>query len=101
MKIRFILLFLLLSVAHFAHSQSPSGYKILRQFELEGEGGWDYLIVDTVQNRLFVSHSTVVQVVDLKTGSLISAIANTKGVHGITLAYELNKGFISNGKDTS
>lgn len=80
---------------------SNSEYKIANKIHLTGDGGWDYLSVDETGNRLFVSHGTIVQVVDLNTQTLIGTIPDTKGVHGITLAYDLNKGFISNGKDTS
>ncbi len=92
----------ILSVSIFiCKAQSTNDYKITNRFYLEGDGGWDYLIVDTASEHLFVSHSTVTQVVDLKTGKLIHTIEDTKGVHGIAIAYDLNKGFISNGKDSS
>ena len=78
-----------------------SGYKISNRIHLEGDGGWDYLTVDAQNNRLFVSHSTMVQVVDLKKGTLLATISDTKGVHGIALATDLNKGFISCGRDSS
>jgi YVTN family beta-propeller protein len=77
------------------------GYVISNCIHLEGDGGWDYLTVDAPNNRLFVSHSTMVQVVDLQKGTLLATIADTKGVHGIALAADLNKGFISCGKDSS
>lgn len=77
------------------------GYLILNRIHLEGDGGWDYLTADAQNNRLFVSHSTMVQVVDLEKGELLATIADTKGVHGIALAADLNKGFISCGKDSS
>ena len=82
-------------------ASAQSTYKITRKFALEGEGGWDYITADTVQQRLFVSHGTVVQVVDINSGNLLGTIADTKGVHGIALAQDLHKGFSSNGKDTS
>ena len=88
--------------ATFCFSQADkSEYKISRKIKIEGDGGWDYLTVDTMYNRLFISHSTIVQAVDIKSGKIVQTITGTKGVHGITLAYDLNKGFISNGKDTS
>ena len=43
----------------------------------------------------------MVQVVDLQKGTLIATIEDTKGVHGIALALDLNKGFISCGRDSS
>ena len=54
-----------------------------------------------MHSRLFVSHGTVVNVVDLQSGKVMHTIPDTRGVHGIALAYDLNKGFISSGKDTS
>ncbi len=77
------------------------GYIISNRIHLDGDGGWDYLTVDAPNNRLFVSHSTMVQVVELQKGTLLATIADTKGVHGIALAADLNKGFISCGKDSS
>ena len=79
----------------------PSDYKLANKIKVEGEGGWDYLASDSKTGLLYVSHSTVVQVIDEKTGSLKATIPDTKGVHGIALADDLGKGFISNGKDTS
>ncbi len=80
---------------------NTSLYRIANKFNVEGEGGWDFINIDESTGRLFVSHSTVVDVVDSKDGKLIDTIPDTKGVHGIALANELNKGFISNGKDSS
>lgn len=78
-----------------------SGYKITNVIHLTGNGGWDYLSVDAINNRLFVSHGTQVNVVDLKKSEEVSVIPNTSGVHGIAIANDLNKAFISCGRDTS
>lgn len=78
-----------------------SMYSIVKTIHLAGNGGWDYLSIDETTGRLFISHGTVVNVVDTKTGNLVGTIQNTPGVHGIAFAPELNKGFISVGKDTS
>jgi YVTN family beta-propeller protein len=43
----------------------------------------------------------VAQVIDLKTGKLAGTIPDTKGIHGIAIASDLNKGFTSNGRDSS
>jgi len=66
-----------------------------------GEGGWDYLTVDTAANRLFVSRGTHAMVIDLARDSVIGDIPNTPGIHGVALAPELNRGFTSNGRDSS
>jgi len=80
---------------------SNSEYKLTNKFHLEGDGGWDLLTSDDATNRLFVSHSSQVQVMDEKTGKQIGAIDSMNGVHGIAIADNLNKGFISSGKDST
>jgi len=82
-------------------SYSQSNYTISNKYTLEGNGGWDYLTMDETSGRLFVSHGTVVQVLDVKQGIVVGSISDLKGVHGIAIAAEFNKGFISNGRDTS
>jgi len=80
---------------------AQSGYKVVNQIHLEGDGGWDYLSVDEAAGRLYVSHSSMALVVDLKTGKQIGKIDGTNGIHGIAIASSLNKGFTSNGRDSS
>jgi DNA-binding beta-propeller fold protein YncE len=84
-----------------AQTTDNSGYHVTRRIPVSGEGGWDYVTFDTARSRLFISRSTRVQVVDANSGQLVGEIQNTPGVHGIALAYDLNKGFTSNGRDTS
>jgi len=76
-------------------------YALKHKFVIGGEGGWDYLTYDAAANRLFVSRGTHVQVIDPATGNVLSDIPDTPGVHGIALAEDLGKGFISNGRDNS
>src|ERR1035437_5779135 len=81
------------------HAQS--NYKIVNKIHVEGDGGWDYINVDEANSRIFVSHSTVAQAIDIKTGKVAGTIPDTKGIHGIAIAADLNKGFTSNGRDSS
>lgn len=90
-----------LSVINVFGQNAKPEYAVLNKIHLPGEGGWDYLSVDEAGSRLFVSHGTVVQVVDLKTGQLAGTVNETPGVHGIALAPELNKAFISVGRNAS
>lgn len=79
-----------------------SEYSIVNKIHLPGEGGWDYLSVEEAgAGRLFISHGTVVQVVDLSTGQLSATINDTPGVHGIAIAPDQNKAFISVGRNAS
>jgi DNA-binding beta-propeller fold protein YncE len=80
---------------------AQSGYKIDRKIKLPGEGFWDYISVDEVNGRIFQSHNSMAQVVDIKTGQVVGTIPDTKGIHGIAVANDLNKGFTSNGRDSS
>jgi YVTN family beta-propeller protein len=76
-------------------------YKIANTFHIEGNEGWDYITADDSMPRLYVSHGSMVQVVDMTNGKVIGTINDLHGVHGITLARDLNKGFISSGKDST
>jgi DNA-binding beta-propeller fold protein YncE len=73
-------------------------YHVLRTFDVGGDGGWDYLTMDSDSHRLFVSRSTHVMVIDTETGKVVGDIPDTDGVHGIALAHEFNRGYTSNGK---
>jgi hypothetical protein len=77
---------------------APTGYHILTEIKIGGDGGWDYLAVDSGARRLYVSHATHVVVVDLDKNTVVEDIPDTPGVHGIALAKDLDKGFISNGR---
>ena len=77
---------------------APSGYHILKEIKIGGEGGWDYLTVDSANRRLYVSHATHVAVIDIDAAKVVGDIPNTPGVHGIAIAPELNRGFTSNGR---
>ena len=81
--------------------KSPSGYHVIKQFKLGGEGGWDYLTFDAKDGRLFISRSTHVMVVDAEKGSVVGDIPDTQGVHGIALVEDLNKGYTSNGRSST
>jgi YVTN family beta-propeller protein len=94
------LLLALLLFAFAAAAQAP-GYKVVKRFELGGDGGWDYLSVDNASRRIFVSRATRVMVVDADSGKLLGEIPDTPGVHGIAIAPELGRGFISAGRANS
>src|SRR5262249_25173338 len=77
---------------------AQSKYHQIQKIAIGGEGGWDYLIVDPATARVFVSHGAEVAVVDGKTGKGTGKITGLHGVHGIALAPEFGRGFISNGQ---
>jgi DNA-binding beta-propeller fold protein YncE len=91
----------LLAAAAPLGAQAPQPYHVAKQIPLGGEGGWDYLAIDTVAHRLYVSHGTRVEVVDLERDTAMGFIPNTPGVHGIAIADELGRGFTSDGRDSA
>src|SRR6266516_2103480 len=74
-------------------------YHFLKEIPVGGEGSWDYLSVDAVGRRLYVSHGTKVVVIDLDKDQVVGEIADTPGVHGFAVAPELGRGFSSNGRE--
>lgn len=76
-------------------------YVLDKTIPLTGEGGYDYLSIDKVNNRLYVSHGTMVNVVDLATETQVGVIENMKGVHGIAIDNKANRGFISDGRSNA
>lgn len=72
---------------------------VVKTFKLGGVGGWDYLTLDPVSRHLFISRSTHVIVIDADSGKPAGDISDTPGVHGIAIAQEFGRGFISNGKE--
>jgi DNA-binding beta-propeller fold protein YncE len=78
-----------------------TGYKVIKKFAIGGDGGWDYIAVDSEQRRLYVSHGSQLEVLDADGGTVIGHITNTLGVHGAAIASDLHRGFTSNGADKS
>jgi hypothetical protein len=77
------------------------GYSITQKISIPGQGSWDYLIVDDAARHLYVSHGTQVEVIDVDSGNIVGSIPKTLGVHGIAIAPELGRGFVSNGQSAS
>lgn len=77
---------------------SPSGYHVIKTIPIPGDTGWDYLFVDSDARRVYVSRGTHVVVLDADTYAIVGDIPDTQGVHGIAIAKELGRGFISDGR---
>lgn len=77
---------------------SAVNYQPLKKVSVPGSGGWDYVTVDAAARRVYLSHSTQVDVLDADSFSLIGIIADTPGVHGVAIAPEAGRGYISAGK---
>lgn len=79
---------------------AKSGYHVSKEIPIGGEGGWDYLTVDSAARRLYLSHATKVVVVDIDNDKKVGEIGNLSGVHGIALALDYDRGYISNGRSS-
>jgi YVTN family beta-propeller protein len=90
---------LLLSAA--ALAAPAGGYSVIKKISISGAGSWDYLTVDETARRLYVSHGTQVEVLDIDSLTVVGNIQKTPGVHGIALAPESGRGFVSNGQSST
>lgn len=84
-----------------AQKPMPAKYHQVGKIMLGGEGGWDYLTMDSAAQRLYVTRGTHVMVIDTAKNAVVGDIPNTSGVHGVALAPKLNKGFTSNGRENT
>ena len=97
-----LLLLIFFTVSTVALAQTSPTYSFIKKISLPtGDGKWDYLKMDGERERLFVSHFDRVHIIDLNTDKQIGEITGLKGVHGIGLAKDLNKGYITNGADNT
>ena len=78
---------------------AQKSYKVADRVKLGGEGGWDYLTFDPVGNRIFITRGNHVMVVDAKTLKPTGDITDLSGTHGVALAHDFGRGFISSGGD--
>ena len=81
---------------------ASSGYHLLKKYSFGAAEGstreyFDYITVDTAARRVYVSHGTEVKVLDADNGSLVGNIDGLKQVHGVAVASEFGRGFISDG----
>ena len=100
-SIQMLIVLMLVSISSSFAQGKYAGYKIADRIHVDGDGGWDYLTMDDSTGRLYISHGTILQVLDTREKKVAGTITDTKGIHGIALARDYNKGFTSNGKDTS
>src|SRR5437870_8910300 len=83
--------------AAFAVQAQDGPYKLIKEIKIGGEGGWDYLSVDSAAKRLYVSHATKAVVIDLSKDAVAGEITDTPGIHG-AIAVPPDRIFTSNGR---
>jgi DNA-binding beta-propeller fold protein YncE len=86
----------------FATALGSTGYHIIEKIPLGGgEETWDFATVDESARRLYLTHETEVKVLNADTGKPIALIPDLKGAHGVAIAQEFKRGFISNGMNAT
>ncbi len=90
-------LLVLAAAAAASAAAPPVRYSVAEKWALPGDGGWDYPSVDPAAHLLYLSRATHVVIVDTVSGKMVGDIADTPGVHGIALAADLGRGYISAG----
>jgi YVTN family beta-propeller protein len=73
-----------------------TAYSVVKTYKIPGPGGWDYIRMH--KGKLYVAHSTQVNILNAATGDSVGVIPQTTGVHGIAFDEALNRGYTSNGR---
>lgn len=100
MRYRTLFAGLLIVVVSFALSRcmfAQGNWEVEKTFHIGGEGGWDYITVDSDNHRLYVPRSTHTMVIDADSGKTIADIPGQKHNHGVALVPEAGRGFITDG----
>jgi YVTN family beta-propeller protein len=81
-------------------AKAASGpYQFIKEIKIGGEGSCDFLTLDPVGRRLYVSHATTYVVVDIDTDTVVGQITDTPGAHGFAVAGPAKRGFTTNGRE--
>src|SRR6516162_7941589 len=79
-------------------AQAATNYQLLKKVAVPGAGGWDYVMIDEAGRRVYITHATQVDVLDADSLALLGTIPNTLGAHGVAIASEFGRGYVSAGK---
>ena len=83
-------------------AETPSAdYKLQKTVKIGGEGGWDYLTMDSEGRRLYIARADRVTVFDVDAGKVVGEVPKTPGVHGVALDLKRKRGYSSNGGDST
>jgi DNA-binding beta-propeller fold protein YncE len=82
---------------------AANGYHLLKKYTFGAAEGatreyFDYVTVDSEARRVYLSHGTEVIVMDADSGALIGKITGLKQCHGVAVASEFGRGYISDGE---
>ncbi len=88
------------SAAHAAHADDAGapGYHLIKTIPIPGDNFWDYLKFQPSTRRLFITHGDEVQVLNVNSGKIVATMGGMEGIHGVVLAPEFNRGFVTDGR---
>jgi YVTN family beta-propeller protein len=82
-------------------SARAQSYHVTKTYTLGGDGGWDYLALDTAGHRLFIARQDRIMVVGQATGAVLGEILGLNRAHGVAFAYAAGHGFATSGADSA
>jgi DNA-binding beta-propeller fold protein YncE len=94
-------LVLAFGIVYGAFAQSAPAYRVTHTYMLGGDGGWDYVVPDPPEHRVFIGRATRVMVVDADSGKLLGEVMGINGAHGTAIATGTGHGFATSGNDQS
>jgi len=98
---RNVFLVVILAAAAALLGQTTASYHVTHTYALGGEGGWDYVVPDPSNHRLFIARQNRVMVVDEDSGTLLGEVKDINGAHGTAVAEGTGHGFATEGNGKS
>jgi DNA-binding beta-propeller fold protein YncE len=98
---RHVLIVVAIAAAAPLLAPSASSYRITHTYPLGGDGGWDYIVPDPPNHRVFIARQTRVMVVDEDNGTLLGEVPDVHGAHGTAVVASTGHGFATSGSDKS
>jgi YVTN family beta-propeller protein len=92
---------LVLSLALLAATSFNSTYSLTKKIPIAGQSSWDYLTIDEPARRLYVTHGSQVDVIDIDSLTVVGKVENLHGIHGVAIAPDLGRGFVTNGQTST
>jgi YVTN family beta-propeller protein len=92
----------LASLDRLATARAAESYHLLKKYSIgQAEGAtreyFDYITVDSAARRVYLSHGTEIKVIDADNGSVVGTVGGLKQTHGVAIAHEFGRGFITDG----
>lgn len=83
---------------------ATGSYHLVKKYSFGAAEGstreyFDYITVDSSARRVYLSHGTEIKVIDADTGAPVGNITGLKQDHGVAVAAEFGRGFITDGAD--